>query len=208
MADNSLKTPFAASLNTAASQRAKDAIQLLGKALPASVVKVQGQIVTVKFEMNGVFTLPQVRCPIYGAEYARMPTQIGDKGYVLAADVNLGGVTGLGGGVANLTRIESNLTALVFHPLSTTSFPTVDGGKAHVTGPTGVILQDDSGASIVTMTPTSIVIQQGTASISITNGTISFTGVLEMNGASYANHIHTGIGSTGTLNTGTVVVGT
>lgn len=156
MSDNSKKIPFAASLNSAAMQKAQDAIQLMGKALPASVVSVAGQIVTVKFELNGVFTLPHVTCPIYGAEYARMPTQIGDKGVVIPADFYLGGVSGLGGGVAGFDQ-RANLATLIFFPIGNTGFAAVDANAVVLYGPNGVVVRDTSSASIMTLTPGNIV---------------------------------------------------
>src|ERR1700743_7474 len=120
MTDNAQKTPFQRSMNRFAEQKALSAIQITGKSLPASVVAVDGSIVTVKFEIqantsNSPFTLPNVTCPLAGPECIRYPTQSGAKGMVVSADAYLGGMSGLGGGVASL-GLQANLSALVFFP--------------------------------------------------------------------------------------------
>src|SRR3981189_2805259 len=102
MSDNSRKIPLARSLNTAAMQRAADAIQQLGKALPCKVEEVKGQIATVSFEVaNLPFTLPKVKIPIATSKYDWIPIQKGDKGVAQPSDVYLGGISGLGGGTAD-----------------------------------------------------------------------------------------------------------
>ena len=67
--------------------------------------------------------------PVEGSEYIRLPIQVGDKGWVKAADAYLGGVSGLGGGVASLVR-QGNLAALVFAPIGNTNFATVSNANA------------------------------------------------------------------------------
>lgn len=116
MADNSQVTPLSNTLPEFARRKAADAIQQTGRSLPCSVVSVSGSIVSVKFEVNSVFTLPNVTVPVAGPEYIRMPIQPGDKGFVIPADAYLGGVSGIGGGTADLTQL-ANLTTLVFDPI-------------------------------------------------------------------------------------------
>ena len=81
VADNAQKVHYVLALNNFAAQKALDAINLLGKALPASVVSVNGSIVTVKFEVNaGQQQLPNVTVPKLESQWFRAPTQVGDKG--------------------------------------------------------------------------------------------------------------------------------
>jgi hypothetical protein len=155
MSDNSQKTPVSDTLNEFSRRKAADAIQQTGRSLPATVVKVKGSIVTVKFEVNSVFTLPNVTIPLFGPEYIRYPIQPGDKGFVVAADAYLGGMSGLGGGTADLTQL-ANLTTLVFFPIGNTSFFAVDPQAVVIYGPNGVVLRDTTNASNVTLTPQSI----------------------------------------------------
>ena len=104
MTNNAQKTPYARAINQFAEQKVLDAIQTLGKALPCHVVAIAGSIVTVQFDItNTPFTLPNVTCPMFGPEYIRYPTQVGDLGVVISADCYIGGVSGLGGGVAELS---------------------------------------------------------------------------------------------------------
>lgn len=160
MADNAQKTGLGRALNRFAEKKALEAIALLGKALPASVVAVANSIVTVKFEIaSATLTLPNVTVPMAGPEYIRFPTQAGDKGVVFPADVYLGGVSGLGGGVADLS-IQANLSALVFFPIGNKGWSDTDNPNATVIyGPDGVILRTAAKDSILTVTTALIRLQ-------------------------------------------------
>lgn len=176
MALNQQKTPLARTLNRFAQARAADAIQLLGKALPASVVAVSGSIVTVKFELLSVYTLPQVTCPLFGPEYIRYPIQPGCLGVVFPADTYIGGVSGLGGGVADLT-LPANLSALVFFPVGNANWtPPDDPNAVVIYGPDGAIIRDTGKKSTVTISPTGIsMVTQGTVTINATEN-VNITG--------------------------------
>lgn len=172
MADNVHKTPLARTLNRIAQNNALSAIQLLGKALPASVIAVSGSIVTVKFELNVLFPLPTVTCPLFGPEYIRYPIQLGDRGVVFPADAYLGGISGLGGGVATLA-IPANLSALVFFPVGSTNFTAPDDPNSVVIyGPDGVIIRDRGNACSITLTPTGVTLK----------GNMVITGNLQVDG--------------------------
>lgn len=151
MSGNQQKTPLGISLNRFAQGKAADAIQALGKALPASVVSVRGAIVQVKFEVTSKFTLPNVTIPLIGSEYARPPIQPGCKGVVFPADAYLGGMSGLGGGTADLTP-PANLTALVFSPIGNSGWTVVDGNAFVIYGPNGVVLRDAGSGTVLTLT--------------------------------------------------------
>lgn len=142
MASNAQKTHLTDELNQFATQKAAKAIQLLGKSLPCQITKVAGSIVTVKFLLRNVpFTLPTVTIPVASPQYVRWPLQIGDPGLTVAADAYLGGVSGLGGGIADLTA-PANLTALFFVPLGNVSFPPPeDPNKIILYGPDGAVLR-------------------------------------------------------------------
>jgi hypothetical protein len=185
MSDNTQKTPVGISLNRFASGKAKDAIQKLGKSLPASVVSVRGSIVQVKFEIaSNVFTLPNVTIPLIGTEYVRPPIQSGCKGFVLAADAYLGGMSGIGGGVADLTP-PANLTALVFAPIGHNGWSTVDGNAVVIYGPNGVVLRSEDGRTSLTLTPTGIHVQTG--------------GDFTVNTISILHHVHKDVQPGGSL---------
>ncbi|MES2048847.1 MAG: hypothetical protein V4447_10630 [Pseudomonadota bacterium] len=152
---NALKIPLASSLNVFAQGKVNDAFQKAGQALPCSVVAVQGSIVTVKFEINSVFTLPNVTMPLAGAEYIRYPIQVGDKGVCFPASARLGGMSGIGGGTADLS-LPGNLTALVFLPMGNTGFFEVNPQAVVIYGPDGVVLMDTGNQSNITLTPAGI----------------------------------------------------
>ena len=138
---NYQKTPLGLSLNRIARQSVGNEIQQQGKALPCSVVAVRGQIVTVKFEVKSTSTIPQVTIPIATSRYDWLPVQVGDTGVTMPADVYLGGISGLGGGVANMTP-RANLTALVFVPCAQAAWTVPDINQRVVQGQTGVLLRD------------------------------------------------------------------
>jgi hypothetical protein len=158
MADNSQKTAFALSSNKWATKRINDAVQLAGKALPAEVVSIPEPgvpIVTVKFLLTGIFTLPVVTLPVAGAIYFRPPTAVGDLGAVFPLDVYLGGVSGLGGGVADLSQ-RANLSTLVWFAIGNAGWDAVDPNVFTLFGPGGVTLRDTGSASELLLTPSSI----------------------------------------------------
>jgi len=204
MINNVQTTPFTKSLPQIIQNEIANALQQIPQTLPVSVVSVQGAFVTVKFELKSQITFPLIKVPQAISRYARPPTQIGDKGLVMPADVYLGGVTGLGGGTASYGQREGNLSTLVFVPLSNTSFPSVDANAYNITGPNGAVIKDDSGNSVITLTPNSITLACGSNSITINSSGISLTGTLNINGAAYLAHEHKNV-MTGTNNTGGVV---
>jgi hypothetical protein len=181
-----------------------DSSQQFGQQLPCSVVAIKGSMVTVKFEVNSNITFPQITVPQAISRYARPPIQIGDKGFLTSSDVYLGGVTGLGGGVADYSRKESNLSTLVFVPLSNVSFPSVDTNAYNITGPNGAVIQDDSGNAKITLTPSQIVLSVGGNNVTINSSGVSITGTLTINGKPFLSHEHSGV-TAGSGNTGAVV---
>ena len=170
---NYAKTWLADRLNRFAENKASAAIQATGRALPCSVtVVVSSGIVTVQFEVQSSVwsSLPPVTIPKAGTEWMRYPTQVGDKGYVVPADAYLGGVSGLGGGVADL-RQSGNLSSLVFVPLGSSLWSSVDLNAVTLYGPNGVVLRDSGSACVFTLTPSGIAI---TGNVAIT-GTLTVT---------------------------------
>lgn len=174
--DNVQTTPFSQSMNRFAEQKAQMEIQSTGRSLPASVVKVMGSIVEVKFEVQDpVYTLVNVTMPLFGPEYIRYPIQVGDKGFVVSADAYLGGMSGLGGGVANLTP-RGNLTCLVFFPIGNKNWPPADDSNAvTIYGPDGVALMDVNKKSKVVVLPDSITLSTQDSKVTMTSGNINLT---------------------------------
>lgn len=155
MADNYGKLSVQKSANRVAINRAKQAIQNTGQALPCRVTGVSGSIVTVAFEVKSApWTLPPVTIPKAESNWIRMPTQMGDFGMVMPADAYLGGVSGLGGGTASMTR-PGNLSALVFVPVSNKNSPPIDQNAAQVQGPNGAIIRTTAGTTSQIVTDTS-----------------------------------------------------
>ncbi|MFJ5338369.1 hypothetical protein ACIPSD_04555 [Pectobacterium sp. CHL-2024] len=152
------KLSLARNMNRFMDQRMEEAFQSAGKVLPASIVGRSGNMVTVSFELRDTpYVFPQVTIPLFGPEYIRYPMQPGDKGIVIPADTYLGGVSGQGGGVADLTP-PANLSALVFLPISNTEWEGVDGQVLTLYGPEGVTIRDAGSNTTFLLTPQSIAI--------------------------------------------------
>lgn len=157
MSDLFLKLWVQQKLNELALEMAGQVIQSTGRALPCSVLLVNpmnlgDSIVQVQFEVQTTaaqpLNLPPVIIPKAESEWMRAPTQVGDLGMVLPADAALGGISGLGSGVAQVGpgTAQGNLTNLVFVPVATTSFGAPpDPNKAWVNGPNGTVIGDSSG---------------------------------------------------------------
>ena len=199
MASNAQKTPFQLSISRLADKKAGNLIQQLGKALPCSVVSVNGQIVTVKFELESApFTLPQITIPIATFTYIRYPVQVGDYGVTIPADARLGGLSGLGSGVANLTA-PSNLNGLMFLPIANKNWdPPPDVNKLDLNGPDGVTLRAVGGTASITV-----------EADQITFTTSGFTVVVNssqllINGNDYSVHKHSGVTTGGGTSGGVV----
>lgn len=208
---NAQKTPFGQSMNTFARKKAIDQIVQLGRSLPCSVVKVMGSVVTVNFEIQATgVTIPNVTIPIIGSEYIRLPIQPGCKGLTIAADAYLGGMSGLGGGVAGLTP-PTNLTALAFVPIGNTGFQAEDGHKLTLYGEPGVLVKTKTNtasvevaASSVALSSNSTVTASASDSITLSAGgrsiVINSSGIT-IDGILWETHVHTGVQS-GLSNTG------
>lgn len=192
MPNQGQRTPIARTLNQFAERKVRGAIALEGKALPAQVVSRTGSIVTVKFLLASTvgYTLPNVTVPIAGPQWGQAPTQIGDKGVVMTADAYLGGVSGLGGGSADLNP-RGNLSMLVFFPVGNSGWGPPDNPNAWlIYGPDGAILRDSNSKSVLTVAPAGItgvsqqevVWQVGTNSIMVTAAGIVLNGPIFMNG--------------------------
>jgi hypothetical protein len=201
MVDNAQKVPLARSLEAFGLRKAQSAIDLLGQSLPASVVAVPSSgIVKVKVELTNLpFTIPQITVPIFGAEYLRLPIQVGMKGAVMAFDYYLGGMTGLGGGTADLTP-RPNLSNLVFAPLGSTAWSVVEDPNAVVLyGPNGAILRDAQGRIKLFLQPAKAELDLPGGVPFVINGNVVVNGNLGLSGnivaadgsSTYAGNLHT-----------------
>lgn len=156
MTGNPLRTPIAISLTAIANDHARRSIELTGRAWPCKVEAVSGQIVTVSYLINTPIPLPTVEMPIATPVYDWLPVQVGDQGLAIPADVYLGGVSGLGGGTADLS-LRGNLATQVFLSVSNISWAPAGGDatKRAVQGPGGVFLATSDGATTVEIDATS-----------------------------------------------------
>lgn len=212
MGDNAQKTPIARSLEAFGHRKVQGALSQLGQTLPASVVSRSGGFVTVKFEIaqtpNSPFSLPSIKVPMVGSEYVRLPIQAGALGMVMAADTYLGGVTGLGGGTADLSS-HANLSCLVWTPLANTAWaPAIDDDALELYGPNGVILHNNAKTAILKVTsaecswtPPGAVPIQLNGNV-VVNGNLQIGGAIQsLTGGTYASDLKTSgnvIGGVGT----------
>jgi hypothetical protein len=188
MADNFTKLWFQKDQNAAAINRAKQAISLTGKALPCRVVSVSGSIVTVAFEVNTApWTIPQIAIPKAESNWIRMPTQVGDFGMVVPSDVYLGGVSGLGGGVATMAR-AGGLGALLFVPVSNKNSPPDNPNAAQVMGPQGAIIRTEDGNASIVVSGSGITLNFGGKTVVLNSAGFTIDGIL------FDTHIHNVVG--------------
>ncbi|EPF4805280.1 hypothetical protein ACSSF6_000341 [Escherichia coli] len=192
--DNKLN--FASSMNRFTERKIENAFQKSGKVLPASVVKQTGNMITVSFELRDIpYVLPQVTIPLFGPQYIRYPMQPGDKGIVIPADTYIGGVSGQGGGIADMTP-PANLSALVFLPISNTEWQGVDGQVVTVYGPEGVTLRDSGSNTTFLLKPDSIAISTPDSFTVTVGGTVfSLTGS-KWSLSGQAGHLQDSVAST------------
>lgn len=211
------KTPLAVGLNNFTQKKIEDFQQTLGQILPCHVIAVDGAIVTIAFDvLAGNLTIPQVTCPIAESEYIRLPVQVGDKGICMSADTRLGGVTGLGQGLAPLST-AGNLGGLFFVPLGNKNWFSVNGQYLVMYGPDGVEITTANQDCTLVLNSSGITISLNNGNLTINNGNTTMNGNLTVNGniSSTGNvtnngknvgstHIHSGV-QTGTSNTGVPV---
>ena len=176
------KIPYAPSINNFVERKVEDFQNTLGQILPCSVVAVNGSIVTVNFEvLNGNLTLPQVSCPIAESQYTRLPIQVGDKGVCIAANTRLGGISGLGQGLAPLSE-PSNLGGLIFMPISNKNWFSVNGQYLVLYGPQGVEITTINQDCKLTLTSSGITIDLNGGNLYVNNGNTTMTGNLTVQG--------------------------
>ena len=177
MSDNALKTPLYESLNRFAEAKIADAIEILGKGLPCSVVSVSGSIITVKFEIVSGFTLPQVSIPLFGPEYIRYPIQAGCKGVVLPMSADIAAICGLSSGTSDLSQ-PANLSALVFMPVANVGWSSVDGNVLTLYGPNGVTMRDTSNSASIEITTSGITLTFGSKVVTLNSSGLTIDGIL------------------------------
>jgi len=194
------KTPFAVSISNLLDTKLGQNQQAFGFQLPCRVTAVNGAIVTVNFEIDtgGLFTFPPVTCPIAQSTYVRLPVQVGDFGVCMAADARLGGVTGLGQGLAPL-ELPFNLGALVYVPIGNKNWSSVDPNSVNINAPNGVVLRDTNNDTTVTLIPTGVTVIRGSTKMVIDNSGVTITGNLLVHGTITGDngfHISGGTGAT------------
>ena len=229
MKNFSQKIPLAVSLANFTEQSVQEGLSGLGQVYPCTVKSVGldgsgNTVVTVNFEINPVsstgtkITLPEVTMPIAESRYVRLPIKVGDQGIAIAASVRIGGITGLGTGLAPLAP-ASNLGALVFLPVSNTAWTTLDPNAVVISASNGAIIRTDDGKAVVTIADDKITVAYQTINFVIdgskvtingnlqVNGTINSTGDISAGSVTMQTHTHQVVGVQGGLSTITTTVG-
>lgn len=224
MADNFDTLWLQKSLNTVALAQAQQALEALGAALPCMVTAVEGSLVTVQFQctypidQNGqtvMVTPPAVTIPKAESQWARTPTQVGDVGITVAADTLLGGISGQGSGIPDLSKDYGNLSTLVFVPIATTFFPASPNvNKFWGNGPAGARVGDsangfyadfDVASGTVKLYCGSTTITLSSSGVSIAAGgktwTFGSAGFTDSNGIVEETHVHGGVQSGSSMTT-------
>jgi hypothetical protein len=230
MSNNSSKLWVQKRGNQAAINRAQEAILSTGRALPCRVVAVRGAVVTVAFEVDSTpWVLPQITIPKAESNWIRMPTQVGDTGMTMPADAYLGIVSGLGSGLPSIQVQPSNLSALVFVPVSSNNSPPSDQNAAIAQGPNGAVMQTTSGtpssavtntsgttitfgSNTIVLNATGFIVTIGSNTFEINSSGITMSGGgqslsmgvggLILNGINFNTHVHGGVTTGGGDTTG------
>ena len=213
MGGNYRRTPIGASLPRIARETADTQLQKTAKALPCTVVSVNGQFVTVKFEVDaGPFTLQNITIPINTSKYDWIPVQSGDTGYTQPANVALANISGVTTSIPALVQ-SGNLTGLAFQPAARKQFTAVNSNQRVVQGPAGARVQTLDGAVIIEVGETVATITIGSLVFTATGSGVAIVGNLTVTGEITAGfgtgdsvtlqqHRH---GAAGTLATGTTI---
>jgi len=180
MADNAQKTPFSRSMQRFTSGVAKQANRILGKSVPATISKIAGPIVTVNYEVQNANLPGQVQMPVLGSRYYRPPYVQGEKGFAVSSDYYLGGMSGLGGGTADLSQ-RGNLTTQAWAPVGNSGWPSVDPNTNVVTGGSnGVLIRDSEGAACtLALTSSGVVITIGANVVTISSSGVTVTQAIQ-----------------------------
>jgi hypothetical protein len=174
---DSQKIPFLQSLGNFVDQKTRSAEEIRGRALPCHVVKVEGQIVTVQFDLLPTdIQYPQVRIPVATFAYISVPVQVGDKGVTMPADVSLRGVSGLGTGIATLS-LPPSLSALVFVPVANAAWEKPEPNKLVLYGPDGAIVKTMSGGALVSVADDAITLKVGEQLLELSSSGLKHNGV-------------------------------
>lgn len=199
------------SYNRTAQVRALELINNTGKGLPCHVVAVNGQMVTVAFDLDSTpWTLPQLTIPKQENPYIKSPTQVGDKGMTVAAFTYLDYTTGQSGSISELKQC-GNLSGLTFVPVGNIGTSMIDPDAVEITAPNGAIIKTDDGVGEIIVNGSNISLTYGATTFIIDSTGINITcsgqtvsigaGGISFNGIDFATHRHTGV-QTGGSNTG------
>lgn len=177
MSGNELKNPVYKTVSDAVQNKIVDAIQKTGKGLPCHVTKVSGALITVQFDVNSIFTLPQVTVPLFGPEYIRYPIKQGDLGVVIALDLSVSYTSGQGGGIPNLSTYSppANLEALVFLPIGNKNWVAVDSTAVTIYAPNGVTMRDTNSGDVMILHPSQFTITIGSTVFQMDANSITCT---------------------------------
>jgi hypothetical protein len=177
VSDNALVTPQVFSLPRAARSHANDAVSEQPQPIPVTITKIMGETVEVQVEAKGrttPFTINKFIVAQAHSEWIRQPTQVGDKGWLVHANYNLGGMSGLGGNANYYGR--ANLTGMVFKHISQVKFPHNTNrnlNQAFINGPAGVKTQTTNGNSFIDIQADQIILQVGSTTMTITGSQIT-----------------------------------
>lgn len=161
------KLPLGKALNEIAIKKALNHIHMTGQALPCSIAKVVGSIITLKFEVGGGYNLPNVMVPIIESLYNRGGHQVGDKGFAAPGAVTHGHMSGLGPAGAPGLAMPGNLAALAFHPIGNVNWPDTGGIRLNQ-GPNGGISQTTDGKNQAGGVPKGVLLSAGGVSTILT----------------------------------------
>jgi hypothetical protein len=169
-----LKDPLFSKLSQSQQDKIFDALMQSGKGLPCHVTAVNGALITVAFDINSIFTLPQITVPLFGPEYIRYPIKAGDLGTCVASDACLSYTSGQGGGLADLSA-PANLEALYFQPIGNKNWVGVNPQQVTIYAPQGCLIRDTANDASINLTPGNVTVTIGSTTFVLTGSSITAT---------------------------------
>lgn len=154
-----------------------DALQINNFALPCHVIAVAGAMITIQFDVQSNYVLPQITVPLFGPEYIRYPIKATDLGVLVPINTQIGFTAGLAPRPPNLSLNSDacNLEGLFFMPVGNKNWVTVDPQQVTVYAPNGITLRDTGSGAVIVLHPTSITATIGSTSLAMSSSTITMT---------------------------------
>ncbi|MXV44313.1 hypothetical protein GS501_04540 [Saccharibacter sp. 17.LH.SD] len=171
MTDLFRKIPQSPSLSRSSKAVTRRVADRTPRTFPASIVSIEGRIVTVQIEANSDIPLPLLTIPLMESEYVRTPLQPGCKGVIIGTHASTAFLAGLDSRRPDINDRKNTLTGCVFIPISEKDWAQLDGKRLNLYGIDGVEITDRlKGSTRVELTKDKATISQGEMTKAVLSG--------------------------------------